>query len=184
MNNKSKLDKAALDEALAAHRKLIEKALDSEDRHRFSTVQKIAKISELLLSFDNPRVGDFDAMDDNIIMGGRIPMMRHMGEDSNEVMRTIVDTVSPLLEQQKAKGRSELLSKYAEEYKSMVELRATLQEQDESTEDIDARIDFLKKELAKKENENALVPTELLRGHSLGENQEGMLGEVGAPDGD
>lgn len=185
MNAKKVLDQDALKIALDGHDKLIATLLRSEERHRFLHIQQIAKLSELLLGIDSPRIGDFDSGtadvdvfgNGNVIMGRNF-MQRGAGvvahpPDQMDLIRTAIDMISPIAKAQGERVESEIRANQAEELKSLTSVPLT--------DEIYARIEYLRKQIGKKETDNALVSTQLLRGHPTGESEQD--GQVGADEG-
>ncbi len=143
------LDQEALKIILDGHEKLIEILFKSEYRNRFQQIQKIAKLSDALLAIDQPRISMFDPypINDNDDVKG----------DTNNIMRAVIEAVTPIvtpiMNAQKEKAKSELRKNYAEELESLIKLRETMKETGDVTDDVIARIDFLKSQIKNDKDE-------------------------------
>lgn len=151
-----KLDPDATKRILDDFALLIKLAADSPERSRFHTISTLAMQANSFQRLETPQVGDFDNVDPDggIVLGngaGRA-ILGHGGYgDQAEMLRVIIDSFKDIRKRSPTTEISELL-----------DLRRSLKLDGETTEDIDARIKALRKEIC-----DAVVPADVLRGHQI-----------------
>lgn len=186
-------DPIVVDAALVNYEKLIEQALKSKERGKWIMISKIARMAGSLEAVVGPRkrVGDFDqdqalrredieADAQNEMMGqdffnppgmnmGRIGVA---GGETMEMMRQMIDGFTSV---QQAPRRLPA----SDEINVLLDAKKKSKDMMEDTKEIDERLSVLRKEL-----NNAVVSTNVLRGHqaqaSVGQGNHRFLGEVDA----
>jgi hypothetical protein len=176
-----KLDEAVVARILGDFAVLIKSAAESQERGRFSAIQSLARQAmDFQLSSVN-RLSDYDALSDpdgGIVMGGGGQAVRLGGfGDQAEMYRTLIDSLKDMANKRTAVSP-------AVELNELLAVRRSLKEDGETTEDIDARIKTLRREIADGHTSTVVHP-QLLRGSetgTIGDGNEPVLGEC-HPDG-
>jgi len=134
---------------------------DSSNRRRFVEIEGLAKqANDLLRLGGESSVLDFNSTEGNT--GFELQPIRGAMGETGEVVRALMATFEPMMQDQQRRARAEAQSAGAKSLLDLVRARKALVTQNLATDEVDAQIEQARKEIG-----DAVVPTLFLRGHSI-----------------